>query len=133
MRIVPFEPAHVWGLQADLSHNLDARPWLREAPEVLEELRPFSWSMELEGRVVACGGKVPRGTGMWSWWFLAERAALEHGVELTMRVRRLLDRECGDDFHTAHAVDPVAGRWLEALGFRPVGEEFGLVLYQRSH
>ena len=126
MRFVPFSPDHVWGLEIDTSHNDDARPLLRDNPEAFRKMTLHGWSLEDGGKVVACGGKVPRtDPEEWVWWVIFSPMPKRKLYWMTKTIKRLLDRECVDGTHVAHALDDTAVEWLMFLGFQPDGEEFG--------
>jgi N-acetylglutamate synthase-like GNAT family acetyltransferase len=101
--------------------------------EAMQVIQEHSWSIEHEGRIVGCGGKVPGSEpDVWAWWVMTRREALTHPFELTRLLRRHLDKECAVGTHFAHALDLTAERWLLALGFQPTDEEeHGAALFVR--
>ncbi|MGH7533947.1 MAG: hypothetical protein ACREMG_00030 [Gemmatimonadales bacterium] len=131
MRLIPFHEEHLWGLEADLRHNQDARDLLRAHPELLSALQEHCWTLEHAGEILGCGGRVPRAGGGWSWWVLLTPAAWHRAVGVTRTLRHHLEHSEGR--HYAHAVDPAAGEYLEVLGFLPLGQqEHGFALYERA-
>jgi hypothetical protein len=128
MRLVPFAPEHLGGIEPP-AMTPDQLEFFRRRYRA----RGPAWTGIAAGRIVGCGGIVVAGDVGTAWAILSQPvpAAAVHRAAL-----RALDAACAAEGlrrveATALASWPGACRWLERLGFRPEGIEQDYRRYAR--
>jgi len=122
MRLVPLERGHLAALDAGDFDRASI------APLQPIDLTPGSLSFTiLDGpQVLGCGGLLPTGNHEAAAWALLSDALRARPVSLHRLARRAL-RDVPTAIGithiqaSAHPAFPAAGRWLKALGFKPLG------------
>lgn len=121
MNIVPFLPHHVLGLDVHNGQKIGLPTLDLDYGIYLYQSGP-SFSCEVEGAIIACGGNIRIWPGRASAWALLSPTSGKHMARITRAVIRFF--EVSEDFRIETTVDDgfeAGHRWAKLLGFEREG------------
>lgn len=121
MIVVPYEPAHVIGMQLQKRQAFALSYLSLGYLSELKRLGPSATAL-VDGHVIACGGIAVQSFGQGTLWAFVAQEAGPHMVRLDRCIRRLIAIPKLRRIEATTEEGFVQGcRWLELLGFQYEG------------